>query len=77
MPERKQSNKQGEGERNGKKKQQPQLETHALPSARGILSSAKALPSAALGKGYTAKISSAKTTLPSDFCRALDKEKLL
>jgi hypothetical protein len=37
------------------------------------LPSANALPSAALGKGYTTKILSAKTSLPSAFCQALGK----
>jgi hypothetical protein len=47
------------------------LETH-VPKAN--LPSTKALPSAALDKGYTVKISSAKTSLPSIFfCQALGK----
>jgi hypothetical protein len=42
-------------------------------SAKPRLHSAKALPSVTLGKGYSVKISSAKTSLPSAFCRALGK----
>ena len=42
-------------------------------SAKPALHSAKALPSAALGKEHSAKNSSAKNSLPSATCRALDK----
>ena len=42
-------------------------------SAKPNLHSAKALPSAALGKGHLAKNRSAKVSLPSVFCRALGK----
>ena len=42
-------------------------------SAKPNLHSAKALPSAALGKEHSAKKESAKTSLPSVFCRALGK----
>ena len=42
-------------------------------SAKPNLHSAKALPSAALGKDYSVKNESAKTSLPSVFCRALGK----
>jgi hypothetical protein len=44
-------------------------------SAKPELHSAKPLPSVALGKEHSAKISSAKMSLPSAFCRALGKEK--
>ena len=42
-------------------------------SAKPNLHSAKALPSAALGKDHSVKNESAKTSLPSVFCRALGK----
>ena len=42
-------------------------------SAKPNLHSAKALPSAALGKEHSAKKESTKTSLPSVFCRALGK----
>ena len=41
--------------------------------AKPNLHSAKALPSAALGKGHSAKNGPAKVSLPSVFCRALGK----
>jgi hypothetical protein len=43
-------------------------------SAKAILHSAKALPSVTLGKEYSAKISSAKGSLPSAFFRTLGKD---
>ena len=42
-------------------------------SAKLNLHSAKALPSAALSKDHSVKNESAKTSLPSVFCRALGK----
>jgi hypothetical protein len=42
-------------------------------SAKPRLHSAKALPSVTLGKGHSVVIMSAKTSLPSAFCRALGK----
>jgi hypothetical protein len=42
-------------------------------SAKPRLHSAKALPSVTLSKGYSAVIMSAKTSLPSAFCRTLGK----
>ena len=43
---------------------------HPLPESR----SAKALPSVTLGKEHSAKISSAKSSLPSAFFRTLGKD---
>jgi hypothetical protein len=43
-------------------------------SAKAILHSAKALPSVTLGKERSANCTSATASLPSTFCRALDKE---
>ena len=43
-------------------------------SAKPLLHSAKALPSATLGKEQTAKLHPAKGSLPSAVCRALGKE---
>jgi hypothetical protein len=43
-------------------------------SVKAILHSAKALPSVTLGKEHSAKISSAKGSLPSAFFRTLGKE---
>ena len=42
-------------------------------SAKPNLHSAKVLPNAALGKDHSAKNGSAKASLPSVFCWALDK----
>jgi hypothetical protein len=49
-------------------------ESRSLPSAKAILHSAKALPSVTLGKEHSAKISSAKGSLPSAFFRTLGKD---
>jgi hypothetical protein len=43
-------------------------------SAKASLHSAKALPSVTLGKERSANCTSATTSLPSTFCRALGKE---
>jgi hypothetical protein len=43
-------------------------------STKAILHSAKALPSVTLGKERSANCTSATASLPSTFCRALDKE---
>jgi hypothetical protein len=43
-------------------------------SAKAILHSAKALPSVTLGKEHSAKISSAKGSLPSAYFRTLGKD---
>jgi hypothetical protein len=43
-------------------------------SAKAILHSAKAMPSVTLGKEHSAKISSAKGSLPSAFFRTLGKD---
>jgi hypothetical protein len=43
-------------------------------SAKTILHSAKALPSVTLGKEHSAKISSAKGSLPSAFFQTLGKD---
>jgi hypothetical protein len=51
--------------------QKPRMTRH---SAKTILHSAKALPSVTLGKEHSAKISSAKGSLPSAFFRTLGKD---
>jgi hypothetical protein len=45
-----------------------------IHSAKAILHSAKHLPSVTLGKEHSAKISSAKGSLPSVFFRTLGKD---
>src|SRR5688500_7096742 len=46
-----------------------------IHSAKAILHSAKALPSVTLHKERSANCTSATSSLPSTFCRALGKEK--